>query len=133
MVPRRILVAEDDLAIRQLVSTLLRRSGHEVTMVENGDAATAALDAATFDVVILDLMMPQSDGFGVLETIEQKHANTCVIVLTAAGPLLIGGRDLSRANFVVSKPFDLDQLVQLAATCSAESREPVPPPQSTAA
>jgi CheY-like chemotaxis protein len=133
MDPKRILVAEDDASIRQLVATLLRRSGNEVTMAANGEEALEALANQTFDVVVLDLMMPSTDGFDVLRVIETNHTSTCVIVLTAAGPLLIGGRDLSRANFVLSKPFDLDQLVHLAATCTNPQPQPEKPSEETAA
>lgn len=133
METRRILVAEDDASIRQLVATLLRRSGHIVETAATGSDALAALAQQTFDVVVLDLMMPVSDGFGVLEEIRRAHGDTCVIVLTAAGPMLIGDRDLSRANFVVEKPFDLDELVHLAATCSNAAPEPQFPRRETAA
>ena len=126
MTSRRILVAEDDAAIRQLVAALLRRSSHNVTTVRDGREALDALAADPFDVVVLDLMMPTLDGFDVLELIKANHPDTCVIVLTAAGPMLIGGRDLTRANFVVSKPFDLDELVHLAATCSNSQMPPQP-------
>jgi CheY-like chemotaxis protein len=133
MEPRRILVAEDDAGIRQLVATLLRRSDHTVVLAADGTEAVEALSREPFDVVVLDLMMPSSDGFDVLEVIKTHHPSTCVIVLTAAGPMLIGGRDLSRANFVIPKPFDLEELVQLAATCQNPVPKPVGPPEETAA
>lgn len=129
---RRILIAEDDESIRKLVATLLTRSGHFVATASTGEHAVRLLREENFDVAILDLFMPVTDGFDVLEQIKRSHSRVCVIVLTAAGPVLIGDRDVSRANHVIPKPFDLDELVQLAATCRHEASGPTPP-QETAA
>lgn len=65
----RVLVADDDDGIAQYVATLARMSGCEVEVVHDGLAALAALDAGAFDVVILDVHMPEMSGLEVLRCV----------------------------------------------------------------
>ena len=62
----RILVVDDDVAVRESLGRLLTRAGHEVDEARNGKGAMAALDATAYDVVVTDINMPEMDGIEVI-------------------------------------------------------------------
>ena len=73
----RVLVAEDNLVNRKLVTRLLQKRGHRITAVENGRAAVAALTSAAakrFDVVLMDVQMPEMNGLEATAAIRQHEA-----------------------------------------------------------
>ncbi|MEA2338877.1 MAG: two-component system, OmpR family, alkaline phosphatase synthesis response regulator PhoP [Thermoanaerobaculia bacterium] len=110
-----VLVVDDDAAIRALVSRVFKRRGDKVESAKDGDGAIECLKARAFDLVVLDLMMPRTDGFGVLSYLGTLDGHRPqIIVMTAAVP---GLADKVPANMVVGvlgKPFDLRDLVALA-------------------
>ena len=71
----RILVAEDNLFNQQLVDHLLRRRGHDVVVARDGRKALDALDHSTFDLMLLDVQMPEYDGFQVIEVAPAARAD----------------------------------------------------------
>lgn len=83
---KKILVAEDEITMREIVVAKLSNSGYKVLEADNGKTAVEVITKEKPDLVLLDLMMPQMDGFGVLEAIRQnkdpKIANTKVIILS---------------------------------------------------
>jgi len=83
--PGRILVVEDDAPTRELVRRMLERAGWTVDEAENGRAALERLAEATPGLILLDLMMPEMDGFEFLEVVRQREAwrDIPVVVLTA--------------------------------------------------
>jgi len=83
---RRILLAEDDAAMRRLLGRILTESGHDVTAVEDGLAAMARLERP-FDLLITDLRMPGADGMQVLEFSRRRWPAMPVIVITAFGSI----------------------------------------------
>lgn len=84
--PKKILAVEDDVAMREIVVHKLIASGYEVQEAEDGKKALEAFASMHPDLVLLDLMLPEVDGFAVLEQIrknpDEKLANTPVIVLS---------------------------------------------------
>lgn len=82
----KIIVVEDDLAMREIVVHKLASKGFDVKEAENGMKGLELIEAEKPDLVLLDLMMPEMDGFGVLETLrkhkDKKVAGTPVIVLS---------------------------------------------------
>lgn len=90
----RILIAEDEPAIAKALELKLTHAGYQVELVINGDEALAKLDAGKYDMLLLDLIMPVKDGFGVLEGLHAKKNKTPVIVLTNLGQ----EEDLERAK-----------------------------------
>ena len=107
----RILLVEDDRMIGDSVRAALRHEGHVVDWMRDGRAADAALASETFDVVLLDLGLPQRDGLEVLQALRARKDRTPVIILTARDALAdrVRGLDAGADDYVV-KPFELDEL-----------------------
>jgi DNA-binding response OmpR family regulator len=79
---KRILIAEDETSIGRALALKLEGSGYEAVVTKDGEEAVAALEKEKFDMLLLDLIMPKKDGFGVLESMKAKGDKTPVIVLT---------------------------------------------------
>jgi DNA-binding response OmpR family regulator len=108
---RRILVIDDDADIRGLVRTLLERAGHEVAEATDGRAGLKALYAAAADLVILDVNMPELDGWATLERIRDV-SEVPVLMLTGRADELERVRGLTGgADDYVAKPFGRQELV----------------------
>jgi two-component system, OmpR family, alkaline phosphatase synthesis response regulator PhoP len=110
--PRRILVVEDDLAILTGLSMNLRFEGYEVLQAQDGrQGLSRALDEAP-DLLVLDLMLPELNGFEVLKELRQRGRDTPVVVLSAKGAEQdkILGLNLGADDYVV-KPFGLQELL----------------------
>ena len=109
----RILVVDDNDDIRQLVSSILSDEGHSVRLAADGESAIEALRSDPPDLVILDIMMPQIDGYTVLKTMtgEGLKRRTKVIMLTAKtneADWLQGYR--LGADAYMTKPFTMEEL-----------------------
>ncbi|MGH9256269.1 MAG: response regulator [Vicinamibacterales bacterium] len=116
----RILVAEDNLVNRTLVTTLLRKRGHTVRAVENGRAAVESIDGARdggFDVVLMDVQMPEMSGFEATQAIRDREGprgrRLPIIALTAHA--MQGDRERcldAGMDDYLSKPIDVDGLIE---------------------
>ncbi|HEV8434589.1 MAG TPA: response regulator [Thermoanaerobaculia bacterium] len=117
---KRALVVDDDAAIRILVTKILRRHGFDVDAVPDGAAAIEQLIQYEYAVVVLDLMMPRIDGFGVIHYIADHHPEMFdrVIVMTAYGPTVAEKICPPVVRFI-HKPFDVDRLLSEAASAAA--------------
>lgn len=104
----RVLVAEDEGSLAELIRINLEDDGHEVHIVEDGRYAIRAMMAdGPFDVVITDLMMPWCDGFEFLRAIGPKHMGASVIVLTALDDHRTRARaGAENVDVFLSKPYD---------------------------
>ncbi len=104
---KNILVVEDELEIRQLLASYLRNEGFSVSEAEDGVAAIELFGKEKFDLVILDILIPKIDGYGVCELIKSK-SDVPVIFLSALGDerSMIKGYD-SFADDYVTKPFSM--------------------------
>jgi DNA-binding response OmpR family regulator len=83
----KILVVDDEPGIRFFLEEMLERQGYQVATADGGHAALERIAAEEFDVVLLDLMMPEVDGLEVLATLHRDSPDTVVIVLTAHASL----------------------------------------------
>jgi DNA-binding NtrC family response regulator len=79
----RILVAEDDDLTLELLSTVLRAAGHEVTAVRDGREALDHIEHAPFDVVVADVQMPRASGLEILDALTARGAGTPLVLVTA--------------------------------------------------
>jgi DNA-binding response OmpR family regulator len=108
----RVLLVEDDEMIGDSLREALRRQGLAVDWVRDGRAADAVLASERFDMVLLDLGLPQRSGLDVLRSLRSRGDATPVIVLTArdALPDRVSGLDAGADDYLV-KPFELDELL----------------------
>jgi DNA-binding response OmpR family regulator len=112
---KRILVVDDDDAIRALLSTVLRRRGLRVDTARNGAEALIRLGERRYSLILLDLMMPLLSGYQVLEHLAEDSRRPMVLVLTAG----LEPRDFD-STFVIGtihKPFDIEMLVDTVVGC----------------
>jgi two-component system, OmpR family, copper resistance phosphate regulon response regulator CusR len=117
---RRVLVVDDDEAIRKLIAAILRRRGIAVDNVANGEEALKKLGEQSYDLMLLDLMMPRVDGYTVIERVREQKIPIEIVVVTAAGASQVNAIDRSMVRAVISKPFDVNQLVDaVMAICDA--------------
>jgi CheY-like chemotaxis protein len=120
----RVLVADDDPAIRMLVARVLVRQGYEVATATDGADAIVQLDANRFDLLVLDLMMPRVDGIGVISHLQARGATTPpILVMTAAAPDILRRLPKERIAKVITKPFDLDELMRDASEAIESARD----------
>ncbi len=125
--PRRasILVVDDERDIRELVELLLRRAGHEVRTAADGRAAMRAFHADPPDLVILDITMPELDGWQTLERIRDL-GNVPVLVLTAHSAELERVRGLrAGSDDYVIKPFGRQELIARVDALLRRTRDTV--------
>jgi DNA-binding response OmpR family regulator len=125
--PALLLVVDDEPMVREVVTRYLEQAGHRVSVVGDGAAALTALADERFDLIVLDLMLPNVDGLSVLREVRQVSA-TPVIVLTARGDEgdRILGLQLGADDYIV-KPFSPRELV--ARVTSVLRRAGTPTPQ----
>ncbi|HEY0159860.1 MAG TPA: response regulator [Thermoanaerobaculia bacterium] len=114
-----ILVVEDDPAIRRLVSMVLARAGYRVDVAADGLEAVLKLGVCEYDVIVLDLMMPNLDGFTFISTFAREEPERLrrIIVTSAASPNVIKERMEGSPFRVLPKPFDISELVSHVRSC----------------
>jgi DNA-binding response OmpR family regulator len=109
----RILVAEDDRKVASFIRQGLAEEGYTVEVAADGPTARdLAVEGTPYDLVVLDLMLPGLDGFGVLRAMRARRVQTPVLVLTARDtvPDKVTGLDLGADDYL-TKPFAFDELL----------------------
>jgi DNA-binding response OmpR family regulator len=108
----RVLLIEDDEMIASGLQTALHQAGYAVDWMRDGRSAAAALQSTTYDVVLLDLGLPQRHGLEILRDLRRDGNSTPVIIVTARDERenRIAGLDAGADDYIV-KPFDLDELL----------------------
>lgn len=114
-----ILVVDDDPSIRTLLSVNLSAEGYEVVTADNGVEALAYLEDHAVDLIVLDITMPQKDGWEVCKSIRDNEGarRQKILMLTARDTMRdrMIGKDLLGADEYVTKPFDIDALMKQLA------------------
>lgn len=107
----RILVVEDNKTLAGGLAAVLRVAGYAVDVVHDGVSAEAVLAAESFDLVVLDLSLPQMDGLDVLRGMRARKNASAVLILTARGALdeRVRGLDLGADDYM-TKPFEVSEL-----------------------
>lgn len=126
---RKVLIAEDDPSVRKAVGRVLELEKYLVTAVNDGAAALEALSTGTFDLAVLDVMMPFADGLTVCKEARHRGVDTPILLLTARHEVgdRVAGLDAGADDYLV-KPFVIDELL---ARCRALLRRSQPAPDSS--
>jgi CheY-like chemotaxis protein len=123
----RVLVVDDEPAIRALIAKIVERAGFPVDIARDGEEAIQMLGQALYDVLVIDLMMPNIDGYDVVNHLRDRGGpRPAIIVITAGDSSAIRLLDGSIVHSVVRKPFDIDVLADLigaAAQTMEKERE----------
>ncbi|MEO8033806.1 MAG: response regulator [Acidobacteriota bacterium] len=123
---RKILVIDDDLAIRVLLQAVLKRMKFEVELAEDGMAGLEKLEAnGHFDLILLDLMMPRLNGYEFIEKVTTSiKPKPHIIVFTAAGRRGVDKIPSDAVCSSILKPFDLEKFVDMIGDCLNQSHQP---------
>ena len=121
---QRVLIVDDDSSVRHILASALRQKSLNIDEASNGNEAIGMLREHNYAAVLLDLMMPQVDGFAVLDAIRTDLPSPpVVLVVTGASRELIEKLDTTRIHGVVRKPFDpLEVATIVAAVADVRSR-----------
>ncbi len=109
---KRILVVEDSADLTVILGDRFRREGYDVATVADGELALEATEGATYDLMLLDVMLPGMNGFEVCRELRRRSRDTPILMLTARSETVdkIVGLRLGADDYV-TKPFDLGELV----------------------
>jgi len=114
MSKKRVLIAEDEKAVRNVLAKALRTYEYEIDVAENGVEAMSHIENRPYDLVITDYMMPEMDGLELTRRIKTRYPSTPILVVTGMGPtheLLENG-----AAACIIKPFNLLELLNTVKT-----------------
>lgn len=118
---RRILVIDDDLAIRVLLQAVLKRMKFDVELAEDGQVGLDKLrQNGKFDLILLDLMMPRVNGYEFIERIKDLDLDggrPHIIVFTAAGKRGVDKIPPDAVCNAILKPFDLEKFIDMIGDC----------------
>jgi DNA-binding response OmpR family regulator len=108
----RALIVEDDPAIRRLVEKLLTRKQVDIDIAHDGRTAVEKLRQHHYSVLILDLMVPELNGFEVIEFLKRENLRIPVVVVSAVSQQALSRLDLDVVKLVISKPFDVEDFTK---------------------
>lgn len=108
----KLLLVEDNTQLNKALSTLLKRNSYVVDSAFDGEEALLFIEKYTYDVIILDIMIPRLNGLEVVKRMREAHNNTPVIMLTAKSTVddKIKGLDYGADDYL-TKPFNSDELL----------------------
>jgi CheY-like chemotaxis protein len=131
-----ILVAEDNAVNRRLIETLLQSAGHHVTAVSNGKQAFALCESQVFDLVLMDIEMPEMNGFEATQAIrESEPRNSHVPIYALTAHALAGDRDKCLAGGMdgyIAKPINVDEVLEIVARVAQNRCRPEVSPSALA-
>ncbi|WLV24909.1 response regulator transcription factor [Aciduricibacillus chroicocephali] len=112
MIKKKILIAEDEARIARILALELEHEGYETEIAGTGKEAFAAMQKGDFDLVLLDVMLPEISGFEVLRRVRMEDETTPIILVTARDSVYdkVNGLDHG-ANDYIAKPFEMEELL----------------------
>lgn len=116
---RRVLIVDDDGVVRQILVAALRQKALIIDEAEDGARALELLRENDYSVVLLDLLMPNVDGFEVMSALDESRAFAPVVmVVTGADRSVVEQLDSRRIHGIVRKPFDPEEIAGIVAACA---------------
>jgi CheY-like chemotaxis protein len=120
----KVLVVDDEPAIRALVAKIVERAGHPVDTARDGAEAIEKLEEQHYAVVVLDLMMPNVDGYGLIRHLKARGGHQPAIIVVSAGDsAALRQLDGAMVHSIIRKPFDIDVLGDLIAAAAKASED----------
>jgi DNA-binding response OmpR family regulator len=119
---KRALVVDDDDPIRTMLANVVERQDLTVDTARDGAEAIERIDDDGYSVIVLDLMMPRVDGYGVLRHLEEHHPDKlrCTIIASAVPESEVLKKFPAAVYRIHSKPFDMGRLISDIRACAAE-------------
>jgi CheY-like chemotaxis protein len=122
----RILVVDDDVAVRGAIKLVLEQEGHEVVLASNGRAGVSAVESDAFDIVICDIFMPGMDGIETIHAFHQSNPQMPVIAMSgfmfrdgqAPAPDYLSLSTKLGAAYSLRKPFRPQELLKAVRECT---------------
>ena len=120
-ISRRILIVDDDAAVRKVLQSILESAGHQVEAATNGREAVSRIALGGIDLIITDLVMPEQEGIETIKQLRAEYPSVKVIAISGA----FGGDYLQIANFMgahgtLAKPVRVDTVLTAVETVFAE-------------
>ena len=116
MLRKRLLVADDNRELTALLKLSLEAAGYEVRVARNGWEALAEQRRAPSEVLIIDLVMPERDGFETIESFRREFPGTRIVAISGEGRLRaslhLAAAELIGVDATLQKPFDVDALLR---------------------
>jgi len=108
----RILVVEDEVRLARQIASALTEAAHDPIVVHDGERALREATGTSFDLIVLDIVLPRMDGFDVLRHLRSQHVPSRVLMLTARGEVKdrVAGLQLGADDYL-PKPFAMPELV----------------------
>ena len=119
----KVLVADDDAALRSLLRLVARRAGFDVDMASNGQEALELMRRNKYLIAIVDLMMPLMNGYELVERVAAMDERPGLIVVTAMTDTYVSGLDGNIVHSIVRKPFDVEMLRGVLTELATALRE----------
>ena len=107
----RILVVEDELHLSEALSHILKKNNYTVDVANDGETGLDNALSGIYDVIVLDIMLPKTDGITVLKTLRSEGFDTPVILLTAKNEISDKVLGLDSGADVFAKPFNTEELL----------------------
>ncbi|MBU1275749.1 MAG: sigma-54 dependent transcriptional regulator [Proteobacteria bacterium] len=121
--PLRVLVVDDELAMRESIAAWLVQDGHQVGKAEGGREALGLMEQREFDLALVDIKMPGMDGIELLRRVKESHPDVLVIIITAYGSIesAVDAMKAGASDYLL-KPFDPEHLMLLLEKMGRQKR-----------
>ena len=127
---QRVLVIDDDADVRRMLIAALRRKSLLIDEASDGGEAIELLNTNHYAVVLLDLLMPNVDGFGVIDSMQESATPPILLVVSGADREILADVKSPKVHAILKKPFDAAEVADVVSAC-AEIRGRIdgPPPE----
>lgn len=116
---RRVLIVDDDAMVRSILSAALRQRSLAIDTASDGREAIDLLRENHYSVVLLDLLMPGINGFGVLDAIDHTRPGAPIVLVVSGAPRsTLDELDSQKIHGIVKKPFDPQEIASVVSACA---------------